>query len=108
MVLEAIAGATAGMYIYHHVKGAVEAVHEYKEAKKETARKLIELEEAKKTIERFEEWNAQIEQEKEDAVRDMRFYRNLCKKADLLIDPEDSIEEFSRKMEKDNTVIVFD
>ena len=55
MIIEAICGAAAGMYVYHHVKGAVKAVRELRETKKETARKLIELEEKKKDIERFKD-----------------------------------------------------
>ena len=108
MVTEAICGAMAGMYVYHHVKGAVEAVRELRETKKETARKLIELEEARKDLERLKELRAKLEREKAEAEENKKFYRDLCKKADLLIDPSASMEDFERQLDNPNSVFVFD
>lgn len=108
MVTEAICGAMAGMYIYHHIKGAVEAVRELRETKKETARKLVELEEAKKDLVRFKELRAKLEREKAEAKENEKFYRDLCKKADLLIDPSASMEDFERQLDNPNSVFVFD
>lgn len=108
MIIEAICGAMAGMYVFHEVKGAIAAVKEYREVKAETARKLIELEEAKKDLARFKEVRAKLEREKAEAEESRKFYRDLCDRADLLIKPEDTLEDFDRKMQKENSVIVFD
>lgn len=108
MVIEAICGAATGMYLYHHVKGAVEAVRELRETKKETARKLIELEEARKDLERLKKLRDKLEREKAEAKENEKFYRDLCKKADLIIDPSASMEDFERQLDNPNSVFVFD
>ena len=108
MVTEAICGAMAGMYLYHHIKGAVEAVRELRETKKETARKLIELEEKKKDLEQLKKLRDKLEREKAEAKEKEKFYRDLCKKADLIIDPSASMEDFERQLDNPNSVFVFD
>ena len=108
MIFGAIAGAAAGMYLYYEVKEAVKAVHKAKEARAETARKLEELEEAKKTLEWYERTKARLEKEKAEADEAKDFYKDLCKRANLLIDPSASFEDFSRQLDNPNSVFVFD
>ena len=108
MIFGAMIGAAAGMYLYYEVKEAVKAVHKAKEARAETARKLEELEEAKKTLEWYERTKARLEKEKAEADEAKDFYKDLCKRANLLIDPSASFEDFSRQLDNPNSVFVFD
>ncbi len=108
MIFGAMAGAAAGMYLYYEVKEAIESVKRYKEAKVQTELKLLELEEAKEELKKLRNENNSLRVQKWSAEVDADFYKQLCKQADLLIDPNASLEDFSRQLENPNSVFDFD